>query len=1494
MSEFTLTATGSTGRVTLSWDLSALPGTSFNLALKQTLNTTTKTIYSALAVPKGTGSFVDSSAVDLAAPNPPALQPDSIKFTTVSKRLSFAWTAAGADIGTVYTYTLEATDVTTGQTATVETVHEVITEVVGYVYKILDTDAETQLKQTDSPTTTLSATVTLPTTTGLKYIHIASYDSVGNVGSSLVTAVDIEAPTAPTTLTVNGQKVTAAVAKPSIPYDPNGFSVDITPSVQVRSMEVLYDISFTVGAKILYVATQTPYCTGIVWEGDILAEIPTLDDSTQFIITVKSYTSVGASLGTKQFIFILNKETVKYSIDWSPNSVNKRFLTGPTDTVKLSWTLQSSDVSITQYEVFYRVKQTEDTLWSSWKTLGKTSNLFESFTGLNLGYNGNNVYSFAVAGVTATGTLPKKILSATYADLFYVTASGTENFTVMVKLPAGVLNGSYLNASYQLSSSSPSVAGNSISMGFDGSISGMIGTQDGVNITTIFPGPRTLGYDFNKSEDVTSFEVAILGALENFRTFPGYSGPPYMDSHPASEVNGYYGILVDIPNTDSRLDGLHYTYDGLIGTTTLGDFTVSYGGGTLQAFSQSIIKSYRLLKMKNIPAPTLVLDGAPEPLLVEEGVPSYKAPVSLLVNLPASMVPYSSSVQIISSYDYNDTTGSGSINPYTPGTPIARVGSITAYAKLRYTYGSGETAIVKESPETSLSFLLPDTSRDLVIPTLATKFVEGATGVDLLVHTNVPDISKYIYIIRDTTGDKQYTTYTTETGSKGLKVLKLRFSKEGTYNITVDYTLEGSGSGSQDISFTVYKFTPATGRIVGLDKVTKKTPFTGVPVHSYRGTTNGLEPESSIFQLRYLGKDYLIKDEYVIPLLQASTLSVSRYILEEAARTGLITLDGREGSTTPVSTMTKFDSQESDLTNILPDTAPPKPTIARTSPNPITGTDPKIEAIDSITFSIGNKNTDLCTYSLFLDGRPLAEGTPVTKSGKHKIVAVANSRYNYLVSTTTLEVEIKTPNLIFPPRLAITPLYDHSLTKTISVLSTVVDGESSTLEYKLSTDNVWKAYSSPVTISQPVTFTARKVFSPSGRTLESSVTITEEMLSKLPAVVPTLDRLKDNNGFISVPAIDEVIGADYIVEVDGVPYQAWSAVKPVLSETSTIKVIATTRRTGDVSAPLTDTLYFDMQPAQQYKIPNLTSSLKMIKFNPNTPLQLNDSTTEATVYIDGKVVKVGQPMFTPATVNGVHTIVIISRHPVNQSIATTSYVININNYSTADSSYSTKTNKRTALLPLNREAGILDTPGELMVDTRTADISVVGEDFQPIEITKGLRTQINSKDQIIGEVNKTIEYIMATREALHSTMESLLGVEGIKVITNVTDRITRDLAKYEPPLRADMKKAKEQHDLSNTLLQTAKGKKGQLESTVPAKRAEAQKLLTEKRPVYLAELRNSTLELLDNVTEVSHSYYNLTTINNIANRKVTNEAFEAFRDKNERIYQDLVKIINEF
>ena len=1501
MSDISLTTSGTAGAITVSWNFSSLSGNSFNIELSRTLSTTTKVIHTANNVTSKTGSFLDSGAVDTAGPNPPAVITTKTNFTTSSKTLKFYWNAVTEDTPTTYAYTLKITNTATNAVTTTSVVAKVASGVAGYVYKVTDSNNSANLTLKSSPTSSCSASEILENAEGLKYIHLATYDNSGNIGNEQITIIDVEAPTAPTKLTVNGQVLTTT-SKPSIPYNPNGFYIDITPCTQIRSAKVYYDITFVVAGRTLYSATKTEYPTGIEWVGNILTEIPRLENDTQFIITVKSYTEVGSSLGTKQFSFILNRETVNYTLDWTPNNANRKFILNEADSIKISWTLTHSDATITGYEIFFRKKQTKDTSWGAWTSLGRTTDTYKVINGLTLSYTGNNVYSFAVTAFTATDTLTQKVVPGTYADSFFISASGTERFTVLAKLPMETLKGLTISSSYKISSTASPVTNNAlVSVDGAGTITGKVGKFNNVNGTTIFPSLTTAGYDFTKQTDVTNFENAIINAYAMYRNTMDYQGTGKTVSYKPDGTVDYYVVLVDIPNTDSRLSTVSYVYDGLIGTATMGDVTISFNTPTVT--TASVSKNYKVLKFKTIEPPVLSLKDSPTPVTTEGGISSYKPPVSVQATLPSSMAPYSSSLRVVTSYDYSDASGSGTIENYTNGTPVSRLGSITFYSKLVYTYGSGTSAIVKESKEATLRFILLDMSNELIIPTLATEYIPKATGVYLLVFTNVPDTSKYTYVIHDTNSDKHYTSYTTETDKSGNKVLRMRFTEVGEYNITLDYSLEGGSSGSQNIAFNVFAFEPATGHIVTEEKYTRLSDANeNNGVHSVILKTNELTSKNALYPFTYLNNTYFLKEGYQFPILISGSGKVAKYVLQESERNKLVTSDGREHSEIYTANRTPYDNQtlSANLNRLTNTTNPQQPTMTFSLPSSqvVSETSSDLVAKTNVQFPEYTAPTDI-VVKYYIDGKEVPARTTESKEGKHVFVTTAISKNNYNYATTRKNVEIVSPKRFYPPKINITPRY-KSPTKRVELISNnLAEAESATLTYKLSTTgDVIHTYTEPFTLNSSATITAIKTF-PNGQVTQTQFTVPASAFKSYPA---TYSKQEDyTTGNIAIPTINEQIGTSYEVTVDGIAYTKWSAVKPVIGSTSKVRVIATEKRSGNTTAPQVTTITHDTKPPIQMALDsrlNLQSSLKMIKLPPNTLATVSPSnvpTTNTSIYVDGIKRPLGGTLFPDTSkVDGVHTIVVINTNPINYTMSTTTYVINVNNYSTADSSYSRKV-ERLAIRPLNRESGIFDTPGELMLDTRTGDISVVGEDLRPIDITKSIRTNINSLDQIMGEINKSIEYIDCDVKSLKENLLSLFGdtPTGLRKLSDVVNDIDTKVKSYGPPLESAVNAVKSTKDTSDTRLSEANTAKTNLENGY-SNLVTSTKQKVAAYPNTRNTLRTTTTKLLHAISEISQSYYNLTTINKVANSKVTKDAYNKFKSKNDDIYNSLVNIINRF
>ena len=183
---------------------------------------------------------------------------------------------------------------------------------------------------------------------------------------------------------------------------------------------------------------------------------------------------------------------------------------------------------------------------------------------------------------------------------------------------------------------------------------------------------------------------------------------------------------------------------------------------------------------------------------------------------------------------------------------------------------------------------------------------------------------------------------------------------------------------------------------------------------------------------------------------------------------------------------------------------------------------------------------------------------------------------------------------------------------------------------------------------------------------------------------------------------------------------------------------------------------------------------------------------------------------------------------------------------------------------------------------------------KPIEITKELRDQINSKDQIIGQVNKTIEYISSDTGALSSTLESLFGSTGIRTITDLTDRISSEIVTYQPKLNAAISSLTQTASDIAALKANLTSNSSTLTSGATTAKNSSQTILSTTYPASLNTLSANALALLDNLTEVAQDTYNLTTINNIANGKVTTAEYNAFYKKNDQIFSSLQTIVNNF
>ena len=165
----------------------------------------------------------------------------------------------------------------------------------------------------------------------------------------------------------------------------------------------------------------------------------------------------------------------------------------------------------------------------------------------------------------------------------------------------------------------------------------------------------------------------------------------------------------------------------------------------------------------------------------------------------------------------------------------------------------------------------------------------------------------------------------------------------------------------------------------------------------------------------------------------------------------------------------------------------------------------------------------------------------------------------------------------------------------------------------------------------------------------------------------------------------------------------------------------------------------------------------------------------------------------------------------------------------------------------------------------------------------------------MGEINKSIEYIDCDVKSLRENLLSLFAdtPTGLRKLSDVVNDIDTKVKSYGPPLETAVTNVKATKDTSDTRLTGATTTKNNLENGYSNLVTSTKQKVT-TYPNTRNTLRNTTTAFLHTISEISQSYYNLTTINNVANSKVTKDAYNKFKSKNDNIYNSLVDIINRF
>ena len=1496
MAEVTINANGNPLNTTVSWNITDIINTPFSIEITRTLNDTPTVIYNKNEVESLTGSIVDSETRDLSAPDPMGIEYTDISFINSTKNLNYKWKKPDSDIGTLYVYSIKVTD-SEGNVISNTTNYEAIGEIKEFATKV-DKNQDTELTLSDSVGNVDKYNKILEDDQSVYYIHTASIDSYDNIGETLHTAVDVAPPTEIGDVKINGQVLDSSKIS-SIFYDPSGFTLDISPSTQTRGMEIFYDISLTVAGKTLIEANKTKISTGYSYNGNILSEIPNINNSVQFLVKVKSYTIIGSSLGIKQFLFTLNRDSVKYEIDFSKsNNINPIILENPSinTVIGLQWDKISSDVEISQYNIYYRNKKREDIGWSEWIEIGSTETTSFDINTSNLVKTGSSLYMFSIRGVESDGTiLSMKSFDKIFAEMMVIKAKNSERFTILASLPIEALNGFTIKGKSNITSENTyesdiiSINGNDIL------------SKIGNNKSSVFPSFTTSGYDLTNAQERNSFEEGLISSLEDYRSTSDYIGEVKDIKYTYNGDSHYYVVLVDIPNTDPLLGTIEYVYDGLLGKSTLGETSIIFNEE-----KKIVSTSYEIIKFKELFRPQLGITGNPDPVSTEGGISIYNPPISITSLINSKNEDVKDSLKIITSYDYSSGDDSGTVNDYTNGTKLNTPASYTFYSKVRYTYEVDENnSIIKESDESSLSFVINDVSGDFISPSLTTEFISNDEGTKLIINTNTTNISNYIYKIYNTDTKEIYNGYTISTDDNGIYILTITFNEVGEYNISVDYILNINGeivqSDTISTQVVVYKYSEPTGKIVGLTPKDSILEDKNPKSNNYTMSTNGLLSKNNLYLLEYDGGKYLIKEKYNVPLLFSSSFKLGKYSINPNSRNKLVSLDGKNSSlniTTPSTTIVNTDNQSSDLTTIDPDTIPASdPQIGMNSDNTISGNDEEgYSVFENISFNIRNNSSDYLS-KIFIDGNVYTEGSVFNKSGKHIFLAIFYNKHNFTIRTKKFNFEILNNFSINIPFIDYEPKFYQVEEYTVTIkdeFDCLPEGSEDipVIQYKDSINNTWINYNGPFKVNKPCTITAKKTYPISNRILTSEFIFTEEMLTRIKPPAPVIREIENEIPYIKIPTVEKITGIDYEFKINNLPYRELT---PLTNSTPlvrkfTLEVTATDKRNG-LSSKSSKEFIIDTTVSDKPILDGLDKTKNIMKIDPSLKARIinKDSRTEYKIIVDDRIVEEGNNLFNPINMNGDHQVIIIG---IRDNLTTTSnfYSININNYSTTDSMYSNPVNKRTSLIPLNSDSASFDTTGELVVDTRTADISFVDEDLKLKEITKELRDKVNSLDYNLGKVSKSNRY-------LDQANKNISGL--IEINTNNDTNIVKPLiSKIRSEVDPFVSKMNVLINSINTTKDESEILKNNIDSLVNSFNTNKGKYndirLQNKRNESINILRDASKKFIKNMSDISNSNYNLETINLIANKKVLTNTFNQFRDKNNKILNDITNVIKRF
>ncbi len=599
-------------------------------------------------------------------------------------------------------------------------------------------------------------------------------------------------------------------------------------------------------------------------------------------------------------------------------------------------------------------------------------------------------------------------------------------------------------------------------------------------------------------------------------------------------------------------------------------------------------------------------------------------------------------------------------------------------------------------------------------------------------------------------------------------------------------------------------------------------------------------------------------------------------------------------------------SHRSTNINMIDQTKPVTPEYIATSDTALppweSHKDMPLASTNDITFRLQNPSTAY-DCKCYIDGKEYTPGTKYTTPGTHWFYAIYRDKHNYLVSYSQPqkfiienEVFYSPPFIDYMPKRIYSEFYDVTVDYFFYDHQLGMNDEENDKDelnrprvkqklYKLGENDTWKEYSGKIRITKPTVIYARKVYTDNYH-FDVSLNIDFSKFNYDKPAIPDISdigRPNINGGNISVyiPTVQKKLGYMYREWLNGIPYTPGIPITNY--ERNRRKFFYTVEVTNVINMEktrFTKVFYIDTRAPERPRIKGLIQGM-IVNWNPDHKFELENTEKDVsyTFTINGKPLDINQPLshYYNEKTNTVYKIIAQARRNDNNMANTSIYYIDLNNYSTTPT-LNQVDKPRNVLLPYNRDNNYFEYPGELIVNSRTGDLSIVSDvskgdgSYKTVDVTENISSMLRISSNAIGAMFKTIPIL---NEKLRWLNESYKFINANNNwLDNFYNQLNKDindlykrlqnLDKSSSDNEKDIVEMKKELDRQREIVMT-----GEFHNAYETLNTTIRKQLPELRERYI----NFMKDYYDIANVVAMSYYNLDNINELANKKVTVDQF---------------------